>query len=167
MSHRVYSKLILAYSETKQYPATQFFKDNIIGDSDYVQPEKNHPTCIDSDAVNIAIKLSNFTTSLQNCKISRFKVFDRNTGVLLNDFAANLNTGQENTFSILQGECKFHVILEKTDISLSMTHGDVELKNITDDVVMFVNGDEIVTDTFEFDPADTIIGKQYQIKVKQ
>jgi len=166
MSHRTYSQLILAYSETKQYPATQFFKENIVGDPDYVQPEIDHPTCIDVEAVFIAIKLSNFTTSLQNCKISKLKVFNRNTGVLLNEFVANLNTGQETSYQILQGECKLHVLLEKADISLSMTHGDVELKNVTDNIVMFANGDEIVTDTFEFVPVDTIIGKEYQIKVK-
>lgn len=166
MSYRTYSQLILAYSETQQYPVTQFFKENVIGDIDYAQSILNHPACIDSDSVLIEIKLSNFTTSLQNCKINRLKVFDRNTGVLLNEFVANLNTGQEANYQVIQGECKIHVLLEKADISLAMSHGDVELKNITDNIIMFANGNEIVTDTFEFVPVDTIIGKEYQIKVK-
>jgi hypothetical protein len=170
MSQRVYNKLTLAYSGTKQYTSTSFLKDNVIGDPDYVLPLQNHPTCIDSESVYNNIKLSNFTTSLQNCVIAKFLVYDFDSDLLVFQVSADLYSGQEQVYQVLQGKYRMRVALRKANAlpgSDPLLHGDIELKNTTDNIVLIANADTIVVDElYEFTPVETIINKEYQITVK-
>ena len=170
MSQKVYDKLILAYSGTKIYTPVQFLKNNIIGDVDYVLPIIDHPTCIDSESVLNNIKLSNFTTGLQNCVIGKFFVYDYDSDLLVYGFTPDLYSGQEQIYQILQGKYRIRIVLRKADAlpgSDPLLHGDVELKNVTDNIIMVANANEILVNTiYEFPTVETIIKKEYQITVK-
>ena len=161
-SKRLYGQLILAYSGTKMYTSLGVYKkDNVIGDQHYIGPEENHPLCIDENSVIDVIKLSNFTTSIDNTSINKVQIYDKTSNLFLFEYLCNLSAGQEGLYKLPFGGYKLKITLVKTNTLLSNSRGDLILKNTTDDDVLFTDSTSDLV--VEFTPFDTLLSKEYQL----
>ncbi len=166
MSQRAYKKRILAYSGTMQYAQTEFLEDNNVGDSNYIPNVINHPTCIDLNSTINKIKIVNFTESLQDCVITKVSIYNKNSGLLIYDFNPYLTYGQEIEYDIQQNEYFVRVTLDNAVGVGLVSHGDIIFKNVTDNIVLFTNGvEEVASKVYKFDPFNSLINKNYEIKV--